>query len=106
MLKEGLQAYMLQRVSGSGVMLSSAQLLYLATRAGAEALGVESETGDLRPGKSADYVYLRPVAGSPLEMVAAHADLAEDLLSALFTLAGREEVCEVCVRGKVVYPAS
>jgi guanine deaminase len=106
LLKEGLQAYMLQRVAGEKVMLNSAQLLYLATRAGAEALGVEDETGDLRPGKSADYVYLRPVAGSPLAIVAAHADRAEDLLSVLFTLAGQESVGEVCVRGRVVYAAS
>jgi len=106
LLKEGLEAYMLQRVSGYGLMLNSAQLLYLATRAGAEALGVENETGDLRPGKSADYVYLRPVAGSPLAMVAAHVDMPEDMLSVLFTLAGQEAVGEVCVRGRIVYSAS
>jgi guanine deaminase len=105
MLKEGLQAYLLQRVSSDGVMLTSAQLLYLATRAGAEALGVDAETGDLTPGKSADYVYLRPAAGSPLSMVAANVDSAEDLLSALFTLAGQESVGEVCVRGRRVYQA-
>ena len=105
MLKEALQAYLVQRVTGERVTLTSAQLLYLTTRAGAEALGVENETGDLRPGKSADYVHLRPVAGSPLSMVAAHADRAVDLLSALFTLAGQESVSEVCVRGKVVYAA-
>ncbi len=103
LLKEGLQAYLLQRVSSEGVMLSSAQLLYLATRAGAEALGVDAETGDLTQGKSADYVYLRPVAGTPLSMVAAHADSAEDLLSALFTLAGQESVAEVAVHGRRVY---
>jgi guanine deaminase len=103
LLKEGLQAYLLQRVSSDGVMLNSAQLLYLATRAGAEALGVESETGDLTPGKSADYVYLRPQEGSPLAMVAAHADSAEDLLSAIFTLAGQESVAEVWARGRRVY---
>jgi guanine deaminase len=106
LLKEGLQAYLLQRVSGDGVMLNAAQLLYLATRAGAEALGVENETGDLRPGKSADYVVLRPVAGSPLAMVAAHAERPEDILSALFTLAGQESVSEVCVHGKLVTQAS
>jgi guanine deaminase len=103
LLKEGLQAYLLQRVSVDGFMLSSAQLLYLATLAGAEALGVDGETGDLTPGKSADYVYLRPAPASPLAMVAAHAESAEDLLSAIFTLGGQDSVSEVCVRGKRVY---
>ena len=103
LLKEGLQAYLIQRVAGDGVMLNSAQLLYLATRAGAEALGLDAETGDLMPGKSADFVYLKPVAGSPLAMVAAHAHSAEDLLSALFTLAGQETVAEVRVRGRLLY---
>jgi guanine deaminase len=103
LLKEGLQAYLMQRVKIDGVMLNSAQLLYLATRAGAEALGLARETGDLSPGKSADYVYLRPVEGSPLSQVAAHADSAEDLLSAIFTLAGQESVQEVCVGGKPVW---
>ena len=103
MLKEGLQAYLMQRVSSDGVMLNSAQLLYLTTRSGAESLGVGAETGDLMPGKSADYVYLRPAVGSPLEIVASHASSTEDLLSALFTLAGQESVAEVCVRGRRVY---
>ncbi len=103
LLKEGLQSYLLQRLASDGVILTSAQLLYLATRAGAEALGIEAETGDLLPGKSADYVYLRPVGGSPLAMVTAHAEKPEDLLSALFTLGGQECVREVAVRGKRVY---
>jgi guanine deaminase len=102
--KEALQAYLVQRVAVERVTLNTGQLLYLATRAGAEALGVEGETGDLTPGKSADYVYLRPVAGSPLSMVAAHAESAEDLLPALLTLAGQESVAEVCVGGRKVYP--
>jgi hypothetical protein len=51
-------------------------------------------------------VYLRPVAGSPLAMVAAHVDMPEDMLSVLFTLAGQEAVGEVCVRGRIVYSAS
>jgi len=106
LLKECLQAYMLQRVAGEGVMLSPAQLLYLATRAGAEALGLERETGDFQAGKSADYVYLRPVLGSPLAMVVAHANSREDALSALFTLAHQETVAEVWVRGRCVYARS
>ena len=34
--------------------------------------------------------------------VAEHAELAEDILSALFTLAGPESVKEVCVRGRIL----
>jgi guanine deaminase len=103
LLKEALQAYLLHRVAPEPVLLNSVQLLYLATRAGAEALGLGTETGDLAPGKSADYVYLRPPDHSPLSIVAAHAESAEDLLSALFTLAGQESVAEVRVRGRRVY---
>lgn len=105
LLKEALQAYLMQRVANDGMVLTSAQMMYLATLAGAEALGVDSETGDLTPGKSADYVCIRPPAGSPLAMVAAHADSADDLLSAIFTLAGQESIAEVCARGRRVYEA-
>ena len=69
MLKEGLQAYLLQRLAADGVLLSPGHLLYLATRAGAEALGMDEEIGDFSPGKSADLVYLRPPEGSPLAAV-------------------------------------
>src|SRR6185312_16228514 len=64
-LKEALQAYLLQRIAPDGALLDAAQMLYLATRAGAEALGLESEIGDFEPGKAADIVYLKPPADSP-----------------------------------------
>ncbi len=44
-------------------------MLYLATRAGAEALDIENETGDFTPGKAADFVYLRPPEDSVLDGV-------------------------------------
>ena len=69
MLKEGLQAYLLQRIAPDGMLLDAGHLLYLATLAGAEALGLSNETGDFRTGKSADFVYLRPPADSPLAAV-------------------------------------
>ncbi len=103
MLKEGLQAYLLQRVAPGGFPLRAAHLLYMATRAGAEALGLQDEVGDFEPGKAADYVYLRPPQGSPLAAVAAHAEDPERILSALFTLADAESVREVRVQGSVVY---
>jgi guanine deaminase len=104
MLKEGLQAYLSQRLAnGSGASLEPAHLLYLATRAGAEAIGLEEEIGDFQPGKSADFVYLKPPEGTPLHAVAAHAASAERLLASIFTLAGAESVAETWVAGSPVF---
>jgi guanine deaminase len=93
----------MQRVASDGVMLDAPRLLYLSTLAGAEALGLASEVGSLCPGKSADFVYLRPPAGSALETVLQHAPSPQDSLTALFTLAGAESVREVRVGGAVVH---
>ena len=103
MLKEALQCYLLQRLMPEGFALSPAHLLYLATRAGAEALGMEAETGDFTAGKSADFVCLRAPEGSVLAAALSQAESAERLLSALLTLAGAESVREVRVRGRVVH---
>ena len=103
MLKEALQCYLLQRLMPEGVALAPAHLLYLATRAGAEALGMEEETGDFTPGKSADFVCLRPPEGSALASALSQADSPERLLSVLLTSAGAESVREVRVRGRVVH---
>jgi len=106
MLKEGLQAYMMQRVVPDGMVLKPAHLLYLATRAGAEALGLGHETGDFDNGKAADLVYLKPPDGSPLAAVVERAEDPERILAALFTLAGQESVREVRVAGSTVYKAA
>ena len=103
MLKEGLQAYMLQRLAPDGMLLDAGHLLYLATLAGAEALGLGEKTGDFRVGKSADFVYLRPPDGSPLAAVLEREQTPEQVLAAIFTLAGAESVREVRVAGSVVY---
>jgi guanine deaminase len=103
MLKEGLQAYLSQRISPDGMLLDAGHLLYLATLAGAEALGLSEETGDFRAGKSADLVYLRPPADSPLAAVLEREQSPEQVLAAIFTLAGAESVREVRVGGSVVY---
>ncbi|MGP0070642.1 MAG: guanine deaminase [Bryobacteraceae bacterium] len=103
MLKEALQAYLLQRVALDGVLLDPGHLLYLATLAGAEALGLAEETGDFRVGKSADFVYLRPPDDSPLAAVLEREQSPEQALAAIFTLAGAESVREVRVAGSVVY---
>jgi guanine deaminase len=104
MLKEGLQAYLAQRLLNSaGAHLTAAHLLYLATRAGAEALGLAYEIGDFEPGKSADFVYLKPAVRSPLAAITSHAASAERLLSAIITLAGAECVREAWVAGSPVF---
>jgi len=105
LMKEALQAYLMQRVSVDGVTLDAARMLYLSTLAGADALGLASEIGSFCPGKAADFVYLRPPAGGVLETVIRHASRAEDVLTALFTLGGAESVREVRVEGSVAYQA-
>ena len=106
MLKEGLHAHLMQRVAADGVVLDAGRLLYLSTLAGAEALGLERHIGDFRTGKEADLVYLRPPAESQLAAVIGRAEAPDELLAALFTLAGTESVHEVRVAGSVVYRSS
>ena len=103
MLKEGLQAYLMQRLAPDPKVLDAARLLYLATRAGAEALGLEKEIGDFQPGKAADFVYLRPPPESVLDAVGAPCRRPRQALAALFTLAGAESVREVRVEGDIVF---
>jgi guanine deaminase len=103
LLKEGLQAYLMQRLAPDPEALDAARLLYMATRAGAQALGLEEEVGDFTAGKAADFVYLRPPSGSVLEAVVRHADGPAQALAALFTLAGAESVRRVYVEGGAVF---
>jgi guanine deaminase len=105
MLKEALHAYLLQRLAPEGTVLDPSHLLYLATRAGAEALQMENEIGDFTPGKSADFVYLRPPKDSPLAAVVDRADSLDRILAALFTLGDSASVREVRVEGTAVYRA-
>jgi guanine deaminase len=103
MLKEGLQAHLMQRVAADGMNLDPARLCYLVTRAGAEAVGLGHEIGDLLPGKAADFVYIRPPADSSLAEVLSRAQSLEESLAAIFTLAGPESVREVRVAGAAVH---
>jgi guanine deaminase len=106
MLKEGLHANLMQRVTPDGVMLNPARLLYLATLAGAKALDLDAEVGDFRAGKAADFVYLRPSGGSVLDSVLQRVDSLDQALAAIFTLGGSDSVREVRVQGSIVYQSS
>jgi guanine deaminase len=106
MLKEALQAYLLQRVAPEGALLDAAQMLYLSTRAGADALGLDEEVGDFEPGKAADIVYIKPPEDTPLSAVLERTETPEQALAAIFTLAGAESIREVRVQGTIVYEGS
>jgi len=101
-LKEGLLAYQLQLVAPEPYRLGPAHLLWLATSAGAAALGLGDEIGDLIPGKSADFVLIRPPGDGTLATVLRRVDSSEEALGAVFTLAREESVVEVRVAGERV----
>jgi hypothetical protein len=67
-------------------------------------MGLETEIGDFRPGKAADFVHLRPPEGSVLDAAVRRADNAAHALASLFMLAGAETVREVRVEGDIVFP--
>jgi guanine deaminase len=93
MFKEGLQAYFLQRLLGAdGVPLTSAHLLWLTTAAGARALGLEREVGDLSAGKRFDAVLLQPAPGTPLAVGLRHADGPDEALARVFALATTSDI--------------
>jgi guanine deaminase len=104
--KEALQAYYIQQLLGSGGMnLTPVHLLYLATRAGARALGLADRVGDFGVGKDFDAVWLRPAAGSTLAVNLRYARDATDALARIFALASPADVAGVWTAGRRVYPA-
>jgi guanine deaminase len=102
LLKESLQSYLLQRVAPSPLTLTPEYLLYLATRAGALALGLDEDAGDLQPGRSADLVYIRPAEGTPLSLVLERAQSMTDALAAIITMGDASAIEQVLVGGDVV----
>jgi guanine deaminase len=100
LFKEALQAYFIQRLSGAdGVPLTAAHLLYLATGAGADALGLSDQIGDLSAGKQFDAVWLSPPPRSALAVGLTHAANPDDALSKVFALATPADVRDVWVAG-------
>lgn len=101
LIKEGLQAYFVQQLLGAeGVPLAPVHLLHLATRAGAEALGLSDHVGDLGVGKDFDAVWLKPAPGSTLAVNMAHAKDASDLLARVFALGTPADVAGVWSGGR------
>ncbi len=87
MLKEGLHASFVQQLLGEdGVRLGAAHLLHLATSAGAAALGLADQVGDLGVGKRFDAVRVRPRPGTVLDVALRNARDADDAVAKAFTL--------------------
>lgn len=103
LLKEGVQAYFMQQLDPSGGLpLSSAHLLHLATSAGAEALELSDQVGDLSVGKRFDAAYISPAAGEPLSVGLEHASSDEDALAKIFAMGTPADIARVWVDGELV----
>ncbi len=101
LFKEGLQAYFMQQLLGAdGLPLTSAHLLHLATAAGAAALGMRDQLGDLSVGKRFDALWLRPAQGSVLAGAIAHAAGPDDALAKAFALGTDADVAATWVDGR------
>lgn len=101
--KEALQAYFLQQLLGAdGLRLTPPQLLYLATRAGALALGIADRVGDFAVGKEFDAVWWRPPPGTELALNLADALDTTDALARVFALSTPADVAAVWLRGELV----
>jgi guanine deaminase len=91
-----------QLLAEQGLPLTAAHLLHLATSAGADALGLEQQIGDLSIGKRFDAVWLRPAPGTTLDVVLQHAVDPADALAKAFTLGTPADVAGVWVDGSPV----
>ena len=106
LLKEALQAYYMQQLLGDrGLPLGPAHLLHLATSAGARALGLAEQVGDLSVGKQLDVVRIRPAAGTPLDVGLRHANGPTEALAKVFALGTPADVDSVYIGGEPVVPA-
>jgi guanine deaminase len=105
LLKEGLQAYFVQQLlSDQGYELQPAHLLHLATAAGAQALGLAAEVGDLSVGKRFDAQWLRPEPGTTFDVAMRNAAGPEAALAKAFALGTPSDVRAVWVDGDRVSP--
>lgn len=103
LLGEARTAYQTQMLREDGARLDPARLLWLATAAGADALGLAEEVGTLEVGRAADVVLLRPPEGGTLAARLRHAVSADDALGALLSLGGEADVAGTWVAGRRVW---
>ena len=103
LLKEGVQAYFMQQLDpAGGLPLTSAHLLHLATSAGAEALELDDQVGDLSVGKRFDAAYIEPAQGQPLAVGIENASDDGDALAKIFAMGTPADIAQVWVDGRLV----
>jgi len=109
LFKDGIQAYFMQMLLGpEGVQLTPSHLLYLATLAGAEALGLDGDggVGHLGVGMQFDAIHVRPAPGSAFDIVLSRSASAGDVLARTFALATTYDVAATWVGGDLVHARS
>jgi len=94
-------AYKVQQVLN--ISLSPYQLWYLATLGGARALSLESETGSLERGKSADFVVLDLQATPLIALRSERASSIEDLLAGLIFMGDDRVISRAFIAGREVW---
>jgi guanine deaminase len=83
--------------------LTAAQLFYLATLGGAQAVCLEEEIGSIAVGKEADFVVLDPRATPLLRARSERVESTEELLFALALLGDERAVAATYVGGRLAY---
>jgi guanine deaminase len=93
-----------QKIAKSlGHDLDAAHAFYLATRGGAEAMGLENTVGSLEAGLDADFVVLDPRATPLLSRRSARAECVEDVLFALAVLGDDRAVRATYLGGRLAH---
>ena len=85
-----------------GEKLPSLRAFYLATRGGADALGMGEQIGSFEPGREADFVVLDPTSTKLLARRIEHSDSLSDYLFALMMLGDDRTIDATYLRGSMV----